>query len=107
MSPPNRKVPSSEIRAILGDYNARGWSGEEGDDCIYILHRETLEYLEPYGGMHVFVYDDDINDDGEPEVFGYICRLEKVVGYSVEWRAKPIQDSWYRGPKKQIFENGT
>ena len=107
MSQSNRKESSSEIQALWGDYNARGWSGEEDDDCIYSLHRNTLEQLVPYDGKRVFVYDDDINENGEPEVFGYIFRLEKVAGYSSEWRAKPIHDSWYRGPKEQIFKNDT
>ncbi len=69
--------PPSNNPVILGDYNAVGLSGDEGDNSIYFLHRVTLKNIDPKEGLEVFVYDDDISEAGEPEVFGYVCKLQK------------------------------
>lgn len=49
--------------------------------------------------MIVFIYEDDIADDGSPEIFGFIAKLEKTPNeYNIEWRARPDVKTWYRGP---------
>lgn len=91
--------PPENIPVLWGDYNVVGLSGEEGDNCIYSLHKVGLEKLLPYEGMLVFVYDDDVNENEEPEVFGYVCSLESVTGFNSSWRARPNEATWYRGPQ--------
>ncbi len=93
------KAPPTNIQPIWGDYNAFGLSDEEDDNCIYSLERTFFEEKEASEGMRVFVYMDDIGDDGEPEIFGYVCSLERIEGFVSEWRARPFQETWYRGPK--------
>ena len=96
--------PASDIPAIWGDYNAVGLSGEEGDDCIYSLHRDRLSELGPEEGLVIFVYEDDVDDDGNPEVFGFVCALERVEWATGGWRARPVSGTWYRGPKTWLSE---
>ena len=91
--PPNDQVP-----IIWGDYNAIGLSGEPDDNCIYSLHRERLAELKPTEGLRVFVYEDDVTDNGDPEVFGYVCVLEEIDWATSRWRARPEESTWYRGP---------
>jgi hypothetical protein len=91
--------PPRNIEKIWGDYNAVGLSVEEDDNCIYSLHREMLGKLSPKAGMRLFVYDEDISDDGALEIFGYVCVLENIDGFISQWRARPEQKTWYRGPK--------
>ena len=93
------KPPPQNIPIIWADFNACGLSGESNDNCIYSLHREKLKELNPKQGMKVFIYDDDIDENGNPEIFGYVALLEKVSGYNSEWRARPIENTWYRGNK--------
>ena len=99
MSDVEGNPPRSDIPVIWGDYNAVGLSDEANDNCIYSLHRETLKTLNVVEGMELFVFDDDTNENGQPEVFGYVCILEKVEWFAGEWRARPMKDTWYRGPK--------
>jgi len=91
--------PADAVIKIWGDYNAVGLSGESNDNCIYSLHRETLSEIQPREGLHVFVYENDIADDGSEEIFGYVCKLERIKGYNSQWRARPDEATWYRGPK--------
>jgi hypothetical protein len=49
--------------------------------------------------MAVFIYDDDISDAGEPEILGCVALLEQTTFRgNPHWRARPQEDSWYRGP---------
>ncbi|MGB0835632.1 MAG: hypothetical protein ACPGR2_14055 [Psychrobium sp.] len=91
--------PSKNIPVLWGDYNAVGLSGEANDDCIYSLHRDELSRLGAEEGKVFFVYDDDLDDNDQPEVFGYVCKLEIIEGYISSWRARPDKSTWYRGPK--------
>ncbi len=91
--------PEDELPKVWGDYNAFGLSAEDDDNCIYSLHRDQLTALSPNHGMKVFVYDDDIAEDGSEEVFGYVCKLERVEWAVGGWRARPDESTWYRGPK--------
>lgn len=93
------QAPPKSLPKIWGDYNACGLSGDENDNCIYSLDRETLDSLVNQSIKLVFVYEDDTNESGQPEVFGYVCELEEVEGFISNWRAKPDLSTWYRGPK--------
>ena len=93
------KAPPQNIPVIWGDYNAIGLSGDADDNCIYSLHRDELEKLGAIEGKVFFVYEDDLDDNNQPEVFGYVCTLEKIEGFISSWRARPDEKTWYRGPK--------
>jgi hypothetical protein len=93
-NPPPKSVP-----VIWGDYNAVGLSGEIDDKCIYSLHRDALAKFGAEEGKLFFVYEDDLDDDNQPEIFGYVCKLEKVEWVTDLWRARPDETTWYRGPK--------
>lgn len=97
--------PPKDIPVIWADYNAVGLSEESGDNCIYSLHRDRLKELKPKEGTVVFIYDDDVDDNGNPEIFGYIATLEKISGFISPWRARPDETTWYRGPKTWNKEN--
>ena len=91
--------PPKTIQVIWGDYNSIGLSGDPDDNCIYSLHRDALNTIDVFEGKIVFVYDDDLDENNNPEVFGYVCTLEKIKGFVSEWRARPKENTWYRGPK--------
>ena len=91
--------PPKELPKIWGDFNARGLSGQKNDDCIYSLHRKELTKLIELQVTLAFVYEDDEDEIGNPEVFGFVCELQKIDGFISPWRAKPIKGTWYRGPK--------
>lgn len=97
--------PSKNIPVIWGDYNAIGLSGEPDDTCIYSLHRGVLAEVGAEEGKVLFVYDDDLDDHNQPEIFGYVCKLEKVEWATGNWRARPDKATWYRGPKTWSGEN--
>lgn len=90
--------PPKELPIIWCDFNACGLSGAEDDDCYYSLHREKLSELVPVEKMEVFIYDDDLDEEGNPEVFGFVAKLERISGFNSEWRARPNKNTWYRGP---------
>lgn len=92
------KSPPKSIPIIWCDFNAFGLSGEEDDNCYYSLHREKLGEIGPKEGTVNFIYDDDLDDNGKPEIFGFIATLEKVNGFNSEWRDRPDKNTWYRGP---------
>ena len=92
------RPPPPDVPIVWCDFNARGLSGGEDDNCYYSLHRDRLRALEPTAGMKVFIYDDDVTDAGEAEVFGYVAVLEPVQGFVSDWRARPEEGTWYRGP---------
>ena len=101
-------MPSPSVPPLRCDFNACGWSGEPEDNCYYSLHREMLERLNPSAGVQVFIYDDDISDNGAPEVFGCVARLEPVLARGQpHFRARPISGPWYRGPKPSFWHHGT
>lgn len=93
------KPPLEELPKIWGDFNARGLSGQDSDDCIYSLDRVELAKLVELKVTFAFVYEDDEDESGNPEVFGFVCELQEIEGFISKWRAKPIKDTWYRGPK--------
>ena len=99
------KPPPDDIPVIWGDYNAVGLSGVANDNCIYSLHRDVLATLNAAEGMVLFVYDYDIDEYGAPEIFGYVCKLERVEWATGRWRARPDEKRWYRGPKTWGGEN--
>ena len=90
-------APPKDLPAISADFNAIGWSGEENDNCCYSLHCEKLKEISPREGMRIFIYDDDIDEDGKPEIFGCVAILEKIDDLSARWRARPIESTWFRG----------
>jgi len=103
-----KSMPSPLIQPLSCDFNACGWSAEPNDNCYYSLDRETLAKLNPATGIHVFIYDDDISDSGESEIFGCIASLESVViGDRPYIRARPLPGPWYRGPKPSFWHHGT
>ncbi len=94
------KIPSREIPTIWADFNACGLSGDKDDNCYYSLDSETLKMLSPFEGMEVFIYENDIDDAGEPEIFGYVAVLEKTDSHFISpYKARPKVETWYRGPK--------
>lgn len=93
------KPPPENIPHIWCDFNAFGLSGEKDDNCYYSLHREILKELSPIEGTVVFIYENDLSDDGQPEIFGYIAKLEITpIKFNSKWRARPDEETWYRGP---------
>lgn len=92
-SPPPKDIPT-----IWADFNAVGLSDEDGDNCCYSLHRDRLNEIFPCEGMTVFIYDEEVNEQGEVEIFGYIATLERIVGFNSQWRARPDENTLYRGP---------
>ncbi len=91
--------PPENIPHIWCDFNACGFSGDNDDNCYYVLLKEKLLELNPIEGTIVFIYEDDLSDDGEPEIFGFIAKLEKdPFECNSKWRARPDLDTWYRGP---------
>ncbi|MEH6443556.1 MAG: hypothetical protein V7784_06630 [Oceanospirillaceae bacterium] len=81
--------PPENIPIIWGDYNAIGLSGESDDNCIYSLHREALSGFKAEEGKAFFVYEDDLDDNDQPEIFGYVCKLEKVAWATGNCSASP------------------
>jgi len=93
-------TPDLSIPQLWCDFNAWGLSGEANDNCYYSLHREELGRIGSPSGARVFIYDDDIADDGQPEVFGCVAVLEPVsFRGKAHIRARPVAGPWYRGPK--------
>ena len=92
------KPDLTRIPHIWCDFNACGLSGKENDISYYSLHRERLKELNPYNGMKVFVYDNDLDDDGNPSIVGCFARLEKIEGFTSPWKATPENGEWYYGP---------
>jgi hypothetical protein len=87
--------PSSSIQKIWCDFNAFGLSDEENDNCYYSLHREEFAALPPQEGLEIFIWD----DSDETEVIGYVAKLEKTDKFHTGWRARPDEQTRYRGPK--------
>ncbi len=93
------KPPPMNIPHIWCDFNACGFSGDSDDNCYYSLDKETLNELNPTEGVVVFIYDDDLSDDGQPEIFGFVATLEiNPFECPSKWRARPDKETWYRGP---------
>jgi len=93
-------APDLSIQPLWCDFNACGWSGEANDNCYYALHREQLARILSPEGVSVFIYDDDISDDGSHEVFGCVAVLEAVTYRgAAHIRARPSNGPWYRGKK--------
>jgi len=94
--------PSNETPAVWADLNARGWAGA-ADTAFYVLDPATLALAQPAEGKHVFLWDMD-----EPgTILGWIAALEHVaVGQFIGWRAVPVPDTFYRGPKPAFVQHG-
>ena len=96
------RPPSKEIPAVWADFNARGWAGA-GDSAFYVLDPTTLALAQPTEGKRIFLWETD-----EPgTILGWVAALEHVtVGQFVGWRAVPVPDTFYRGPKPAFVPNG-
>jgi hypothetical protein len=90
-------LPPQGMPAVLGDFNARGLSGDASDDCIYWLDAEAIERVGAEVGSAIFVYERDQAEDGTPEIFGFVCSLERVPWAEGRWRGRPNRDTWFRG----------
>jgi hypothetical protein len=97
--------PPNDIPIIWGDYNAIGLSGKSGDNCIYSWKSVALAEFCAEERKFLFVYDDDLDDNNQPEIFGYVCKLEKVEWATGNWRARPDEATWYRDPRTWSAEN--
>jgi hypothetical protein len=75
---------NDSLPRIWCDFNACGWSGEEGDDCFYAFDRKALNAINPSVGMRVFIYDED-GDNGE--IIGCVGQLEQ---FNSGWRIRPV-----------------
>lgn len=93
MSDIEGNLPPNGMPVIWGDYNAIGLSGEKDDNCIYSLNRERISGLAPVKGMKIFVYENDIDENGKSEIFGFVCTLEKVEWAVSSWRARPDENT--------------
>jgi hypothetical protein len=101
-------LPDPTIPPLRCDFNACGWSGEPDDNCYYSLYRDELARLNPPSGKQVYIYDDDISDEGQPEVFGCTATIEHVHLRGRPYvRARPTTGPWYRGPKPAYWKHGT
>ena len=95
-------LPTQAIPFIGGDFNACGWA-ENGDESIYVLDRTSLAAIPAKEGALVFVWSDD--DPGE--IFGFVATLQHVtLGAFTGWRANPIHNTFYRGPKPVHLNDG-
>lgn len=91
--------PSKDLPVVDCDFNACGLSGEPSDDCYYRLDPVALAKLCDFTGTQIFIYMGDTAADGAPEIFGYVAILERYSWpHASGWRARPIKDTWYRGP---------
>jgi hypothetical protein len=90
-------LPPPGIPAIVGDFNARGLSGDALDDCIYWLDSEQIARARAVAGSIAFVYELDEAGDGSAEVFGFVCSLEQVPWAEGRWRGRPHAGTWFRG----------
>ena len=86
-------VPEPIPPAIWCDFNACGWSGEEDDDCYYVLDGAALKSLPACTGLTVFLFEEE--DISGTEILGRVARLER---YGDSWRARPVGD-WFRGTR--------
>jgi hypothetical protein len=90
-------LPPTNMPRVIGDYNARGLSGDASDDCIYWLDADMIARAGATIGSLMFVYEIDEATDGSAEVFGFVCSLERVPWAADRWRGRPHGDTWYRG----------
>jgi hypothetical protein len=88
-------LPAKQTPAVRADFNARGWAGA-GDTALYVLDPGAVAAATAARGTRVFVWDED-----EPgTILGCLAILEHVsIGCFTGWRAVPVPDSFYRGPK--------
>jgi len=92
------ELPSRSVPKLWCDLNARGLSGEPGDDCFYALHREQLAALQPTVGMRIFIWD-----WSDSELFvGLEALLER---FDDGWRARPVDETWYEARPDDTFTN--
>lgn len=75
------------------DFNACGWSGDQADNCYYVLDTSELALVPPLEGTLVLLYDWE--DYDQSEVLAQVGRLESSEG---QWRARPV-GAFYPGPK--------
>jgi hypothetical protein len=95
-------LPTQPMPFVEGDFNACGWA-ENGDESIYVLDRATLAAIPAKEGALVFVWSDD--DSGE--IFGFVATLQHVtLGAFAGWRAQPVPNTFYRGPKPAQLTDG-
>jgi len=88
-------LPTQAMPFVWGDFNARGWAGDD-DTSIYALDRDAIAAIPAKNGMLAFVWDHD--DPGT--ILGCVAILQHVtLGAFTGWRAEPVADSFYRGPK--------
>ena len=88
-------LPPPDIFKIWCDFNARALSDEIDDNCCYSFDRKAFENLERKEGLRIFIWDDYDND----EIFGYLATLEKYPQHISGWRARPDEQTLYRGKK--------
>jgi hypothetical protein len=89
--------PDPALPRVWCDFNACGWSDEDGDDCFYSLHREQLAALPPEAGRQILIWD----HSDEVSVIAVVAILEPFRLHPVAsgWRARPLRETWYEGPK--------
>src|SRR5262245_35824077 len=96
----NTSRPDPAVPIIGCDFNACGWSGQDDDNCYYVLDLAAIARLPQPDGARVFVFD--WKDLEEPEVVGCEATLEWVdwteLGCPRGWRAWPDEATWYSGP---------
>jgi hypothetical protein len=87
-------LPPENIDKVWCDFNACGLSDDEaGDNCYYSFDREYFRNATPIEGVRIFIWD--YSDDDE--IIGYIAVLERYPQHISGWRARPIENTWYRG----------
>lgn len=84
------QLPETLPPRVGCDFNACGWSGEEDDDCFYVLDREDLRALPASDGLRVLLFEWE--DPGC--VLACLATLETWGG---GWRARP-RSGFYSGP---------
>lgn len=88
-------LPPPNIFVIWCDFNARALSNEHDDNCFYSFDRQPFEGLDREEGLRIFIWDD--YDDGV--ILGYVATLEKYPNHVSGWRARPDEQTLYRGEK--------
>ena len=92
----SRRRSGRVLPRIRCDFNATGWSGEEGDECYYSFDEKELARHRPRAGMRVFIYENSRDD----LVMGCEAELERyrnVITNELCWRLRPIANTGFLG----------
>lgn len=75
------------LPVLACDFNARGWSEEPGDNCIYVFDSDRHLELNPFPGMKVILHMESTEQT--------CIACEGVLEHWQDrWRARPDESTW-------------